>query len=47
MGEGDQVTFRLDRAVKAQVRKLAKREGIGESDWYRAAVDERIRRRLK
>lgn len=42
-GEGDRVTFRLDRALKETVRKLAKREGIAESDWYRAAVESRLR----
>ena len=44
-GEGDRVTFRLDRAVKETVRKLAKREGIAESDWYRRAVSNELKQR--
>ena len=43
-GEGDQVNVRLDRDVKETVIKLAKREKISVSDWFRAAVMERIER---
>jgi hypothetical protein len=38
-GEGDQVTFKLDKSRKGKVTDVAERQGVDPSELYREGVD--------